>query len=76
MLNLQNFILYTFIGVLLIGFVWAIHIAFVSNRELKKVKSVIKSQNRMMAQSLDLYNMALAREKYLLEELEKKDKHV
>lgn len=76
MLNLQNFILYIFIGVWFIGFVLAIHIAFVSNRELKKAKSVIKSQNRMMAQSLDLYNMALAREKYLLEELEKKGKHV
>lgn len=76
MIDLQNFILYTLIGVWLIGFVWAIHIAFVSNRELKKAKSVIKSQNLMMAQSLDLYNMALAREKDLLEELEKKDKHV
>lgn len=76
MLNLQNFILYTFIVVWLIGFVWAIHITFVFNRELKKAKSVIKSQNRKMAQSLDLYNMALAREKDLLEELEKKDKHV
>lgn len=76
MLNLQNFILYIFIGVWFIGFEWAIHIAFVSNRELKKAKSVIKSQNRMMEQTLDLYNMALAREKDLLEELEKKDKHV
>lgn len=76
MLNLQNFILYIFIGVWFIAFVWAIHITFVFNRELKKAKSVIKSQNRKMAQSLDLYNMALAREKDLLEELEKKDKHV
>lgn len=59
-----------------IGFVWALVIAFISNRELKRHKTLIKAQEYRLAQTLELYNMSLIREEDLLKELEKKDKHV
>lgn len=59
-----------------IGFVWALVIAFSSNRELKRLKTLIKAQEHRLAQTLELYNMSLIREEDLLKELEKKDKHV
>lgn len=59
-----------------IGFVWALVIAFSSNRELKRDKTLIKAQEYRLAQTLELYNMSLIREEDLLKELEKKDKHV
>lgn len=59
-----------------IGFVWALVIAFISNRELKRHKTLIKAQEYRLAQILELYNMSLIREEDLLKELEKKDKHV
>lgn len=59
-----------------IGFVWALVIAFSSNRELKRLKMLVKSQEHRLAQTLELYNMSLIREEDLLKELEKKDKHV
>lgn len=59
-----------------IGFVWALVIAFSSNRELKRHKTLIKAQEHRLAQTLELYNMSLIREEELLKELEKKDKHV
>lgn len=59
-----------------IGFVWALIIAFSSNRELKRHKTLIKAQEHILAQTLELYNMSLIREEDLLKELEKKDKHV
>lgn len=59
-----------------IGFIWALVIAFSSNRELKRHKSLIKSQEYRLAQTLELYNLSLVREGELLKELEEKDKHV
>ena len=59
-----------------VGFVWALIVAFISNRELKRHKSLIKSQEHRLAQTLELYNMSLIREEDLLKELEKKDNHV
>lgn len=59
-----------------IGFVWALIIAFSSNRELKRHKTLIKAQEHRLAQTLELYNMSLIREEELLKELEKKDNHV
>ena len=59
-----------------IGFVWALVIAFSSNRELKRHKTLIKAQEHRLAQTLELYNMSLIREEELLKELEKKDKYV
>lgn len=59
-----------------VGFVWALVIAFSSNRELKRLKMLVKSQEHRLAQTLELYNMSLIREEDLLKELEKKDKHV
>ena len=59
-----------------IGFVWALVIAFSSNRELKRHKTLIKAQEHRLAQTLELYNMSLIREEELLKELEKKDNHV
>lgn len=59
-----------------IVFVWALIIAFSSNRELKRHKTLIKAQEHRLAQTLELYNMSLIREEDLLKELEKKDKHV
>jgi hypothetical protein len=59
-----------------IGFIWALIVAFISNRELKRHKSLIKSQEYRLAQTLELYNLSLVREGELLKELEEKDKHV
>lgn len=59
-----------------IAFVGALIVAFISNRELKRHKSLIKSQEHRLVQVLELYNMSLIREEDLLKELEKKDKHV
>lgn len=59
-----------------IGFIWALIVAFTSNRELKRHKSLIKSQEYRLAQTLELYNLSLVREGELLKELEEKDKHV
>ena len=60
----------------MIGFIWALIVAFISNRELKRHKSLIKSQEYRLAQTLELYNLSLVREGELLKELEEKDKHV
>lgn len=59
-----------------VAFVWVLIVAFISNRELKRHKSLIKSQEHRLVQVLELYNMSLIREEDLLKELEKKDKHV
>ena len=59
-----------------IGFIGALIVAFISNRELKRHKSLIKSQEYRLAQTLELYNLSLVREGELLKELEEKDKHV
>nr|DAT69471.1 MAG TPA: Lipopolysaccharide assembly protein A domain [Caudoviricetes sp.] len=59
-----------------IGFIWALIVVFISNRELKRHKSLIKSQEYRLAQTLELYNLSLVREGELLKELEEKDKHV
>lgn len=73
---MENILWVIIIIVQVIGFVWALSVAFISNRELKRHKTLIKAQEYRLAQTLDLYNMSLIREKDLLEELEKKDKHV
>lgn len=59
-----------------IGFLWALIVALISNRELKRYKSLIKAQEYRLAQTLELYNLSLVREGELLKELEEKDKHV
>ena len=59
-----------------IGFIWALIVAFISNRELKRHKSLIKSQEYRLAQTLELYNLSLVREGELLKELEEEDKHI
>lgn len=73
---MENILWVIIMIVQVIGFVWALSVALISNRELKRHKALIKAQEHRLAQTLELYNMSLIREEDLLKELEKKDKHV
>lgn len=73
---MENILWVIIMVVQVIGFLWALIVALISNRELKRHKALIKAQEYRFAQTLELYNLSLVREGELLKELEEKDKHV